>query len=90
VRDVAKKTGWTLIHWHVAGAKPEPGIWKSSAKWFDRRPSNKEVYSSLEEVFWSFGLEKGSTFVSCAVCENNWREAIRESPSRFFGGSSEK
>jgi hypothetical protein len=30
-------------------------------------------------------LEDGWRFVGCGVCEENWRAALGEKPTRFFG-----
>jgi hypothetical protein len=90
-RPVGKKPVWTLSMIHVAGEKGTkyyPGADILHAKRFKNRPSNKELYaaiSSEEEVGWSFEQDKGWKFVSCAVCEKSWHEAIGEKPTRFFG-----
>lgn len=85
-----KKPEWRLSMIHVSGEKGTkyfPGLNIMQAKRFKTRPGNKELYAalSIEEVGWTFKQEKGWKFVSCCVCENTWKAAIGETPTRFFG-----
>jgi hypothetical protein len=85
-----KKPEWGLSMTHVSGEKGTkyyPGAWLFHTSTFKKKPSNEELYAALsfEEVNWSFSLEKGWKYVGCGVCEQNWKEAIGEKPTRFFG-----
>jgi hypothetical protein len=85
-----RNSRWDLRWTHVSGLKGTkyyPGLWLMHAKTFEKKPSNKELYAALspEEVDWPFELEKGWNYVGCGVCEESWKEAIGEKPTRFFG-----
>ncbi|HEV3144624.1 MAG TPA: hypothetical protein VGZ47_12115 [Gemmataceae bacterium] len=85
-----KNPEWRLSAIHVTGAKGTdyyPGLWILQSKRFKEQPGNKQVYAacSLVEVGWTFENDKGWRFVSCCVCEQSWKAAIGEKPTRFFG-----
>jgi hypothetical protein len=81
----AKNPIWELLYWHETGAKPSVGRWRMSHKDFDRTPTNKDIYASLEDIRWTFALVKGVKYINCGICEKNWHAALRERPVRFFG-----
>jgi hypothetical protein len=82
---------WMFATTHVAfmeGHELFPGFEYFHVKRFDHRPTNKDVYGSfgINEVNWKFDLEYDEKFVGCLVCEENWKAAIGEKPTRYFGG----
>ena len=84
------KPEWKLSITHVSGergTKYFPGLWLVSVKRFKERPGNKELYAALalEEMDWTFELDKGRKLIGCGVCERSWQEAVGEKPTRFFG-----
>jgi hypothetical protein len=87
---MAKDAAWRLSEIHVTGepgTKYYPGLDILHVKRFAARPGNKDVYAALglEGLGWKFGPEDGWRFVGCGVCEENWRAALGEKPTRFFG-----
>ena len=83
------KPEWKLAYIDAAGkpgTKYFPSLELHHVAWFNERPGNKEVYAvlGLEDVNWTFELEKGWRLVGCGVCERSWQEAFGEKPTRFF------
>ena len=86
---LSKDSQWHLSMAHLSGergTKYFPGLEVLHAKRFKSRPDNKAIYGSLslEDVGWTFDLDKEWKFVGCGVCEDAWQAAIGEKPTKFF------
>ena len=76
---------WERSRVHVTPDDPRMrGGWVWHYRSFDKRPSNKEIYESMDEFRWRLGADDGFKLLSAKVCTSTWEAAIQEKPTRFF------